>query len=142
MTEHAPWLRYLRLPYRWNGDPERDGSTDCLRLTLAVLELYDAPCPAVRRDWYMAARRGRWQGLLEELAAISTPVTGSCHLDVALLHGGDGGEPIALGVCVAGGILTTCQAQGVHWRPLAACQVSRWFRFLPSPERPLPDLIS
>jgi len=140
--QHAPWLRYIGLPYRWNGDPDRHGGTDCFRLTIAVLSLYDAPRPAVKPQWYAAARGRRWQPLLEELLAISTPVTGGMPLDVALLKGG---EPIALGVCVAGGLLTTCQGQGVHWRPLAACQVRRWFRFLPSlrsPERPLPNLIS
>jgi hypothetical protein len=60
-------------------------------------------------------------------------------LDVALLADG---EPIALGVCVAGGILTTCQGQGVHWRPLAPCQVRRWFHFLPvAPSTTAPILI-
>jgi hypothetical protein len=137
--QNAPWLRYMGMPYRWNGDPACHGGTDCLRLTIAVLTLYDAPRPAVKPQWYVAARGGRWQTLLEELQAISTPVAGGMPLDVALL---EGGEPIALGVCVAGGLLTTCQGQGVHWRPLAACQVRRWFRFLPSsPERPLPNLI-
>jgi hypothetical protein len=139
MEETAPWLRYLGLPYRWGGDPDRHGSTDCLRLTLAVLSLYDAPRPAIKPEWYQAARRGRWQPLLSELERISSPVPGGQLLDVALLQGG---EPIALGICVAGGLLTTCQGQGVHWRPLAACQVRRWFRFRPAcPERKAPTLV-
>ena len=129
-NQSAPWIRYLGLPYRWGGDPDRHGGTDCLRLTMAVLDLYDAPRPAlIKREWYEAAGRGRWKPLLEELAAGSSRVPGAMPLDVALLAGG---APIALGVCVAGGVLTTCQGQGVHWRPLAACRVRRWFRFLPS----------
>lgn len=127
--QSAPWLRYVGLPYRWGGDPNRHGSTDCLRLTIAVLDLYGAPRPLmIKREWYKAAARCRWRPLLEELATISRPVSGAMPLDVALLAGG---EPIALGVCVAGGVLTTCQGLGVHWRPLAACQVRRWLRFLP-----------
>lgn len=129
-TQTAPWVRYLGLPYRWGGDPDRHGGTDCLRLTIAVLGLYDAPRPAlIKREWYRAAGRGRWEPLLQELTASSRTVAGAMPLDVALLANGG---PIALGVCVAGGILTACQEQGVQWRPLAACQVRRWFRFLPS----------
>jgi hypothetical protein len=111
-----------------------------LRLTIAVLGLYDAPRPPlIKREWYRAASRGRWRPLLEELAAITTPVPGAMPLDVALLADG---EPIALGVCVAGGILTTCQGQGVHWRPLAPCQVRSWFHFLPvAPSTTAPILI-
>ena len=141
MTQQALWLRYIGLPYRWGGDPNRHGGTDCLRLTIAVLSLYDAPRPAtIKREWYQAASRGRWQPLLAELEAISCPVPGGQPLDVALL---EGGEPIALGVCVAGGLLTTCQGQGVHWRPLAGCQVQRWFHFRPSaPERRMPTLMT
>lgn len=131
---------YLGLPYRWGGDPNRDGGTDCFRLTLAVLALHDAPRPAqVKREWYVAAGRGRWKGLLKELERISTPVAGGRPLDVALL---EGGAPIALGVCLAGGLLTTCQGHGVHWRPMAACRVRRWFQFLPaSPAIVVPNLI-
>jgi hypothetical protein len=128
MPQTAPWVRYIGLPYRWGGDPDRHGGTDCLRLTLAVLALYDAPRPAVKRDWYQAAGRSRWRPLLDELTTISSEVPGAMPLDVALLAGG---EPIALGICVAGGILTTCQGHGVHWRPLGVCQIRRWFRFLP-----------
>lgn len=140
-TERAPWMRYLGLPYRWNGDPDRGGGTDCLRLTLAVLALHGAPRPAkIKREWYEAAGRCRWKVLLQELDATSTPVPGGRPLDVALL---EGGEPIALGVCVAGGLLTACQGQGVHWRPLAACRVRRWFRFLPpAPAVAVPNLIT
>lgn len=130
----------MGLPYRWGGDPDRHGGTDCLQLTVAVLGLYDAPRPAViKPEWYAAAGRGRWHPLLKELATISEPVPGATPLDVALLAGG---APIALGVCVAGGVLTTCQGHGVHWRPLAACQIHRWFRFLPpAPTTPRPNLI-
>lgn len=124
----APWVPYLGLPYRWGADPNRHGAADCLRLTIAVLAFYDAPRPMIKRAWYRAAGRGHWQPLLDELAAISRPVAGAMSLDVALL---DGGEPIALAVCVAGGLLTTCQEHGAHWRPLAACQIRRWFCFLP-----------
>lgn len=128
-TERAPWMRYIGLPYRWNGDPDRGGGTDCLRLTLAVLALHDAPRPLqVRREWYQAAGRCRWKQLLQELHDTSTTVPGGRPLDVALLAGG---EPIALGVCVAGGLLTASQGNGVHWRPLAGCAVRRWFRFIP-----------
>jgi hypothetical protein len=139
-TQSAPWLRYLGLPYRWGGDPDRHGGTDCLRLTVAVLGLYDAPRPAaIKPEWYAAAGRGRWHPLLRELATISEPVPGATPLDVALLAGG---APIALGVCVAGGVITTCQGHGVHWRPLAACQIRRWFRFLPPvPSTSRPNLI-
>lgn len=139
-SQSAPWLRYLGLPYRWGGDPDRHGGTDCLRLTVAVLGLYDAPRPAViKAEWYEAAGRRRWQPLLKELATISQPVPGSRPLDVALLAGG---APIALGVCVAGGILTTCQGHGVHWRPLAACQIRRWLQFLPpGPITQAPNLV-
>lgn len=139
-TQSAPWLRYLGLPYRWGGDPDRHGGTDCLRLTVAVLGLYDAPRPAaIKPEWYAAAGRGRWHHLLRELATISEPVPGATPLDVALLAGG---APIALGVCVAGGVLTTCQGHGVHWRPLAACQIRGWFRFLPpAHSTPRPNLI-
>ena len=139
LPQTAPWVRYIGLPYRWGGDPDRQGGTDCLRLTIAVLSLYDEPRPAVRREWYQAAGRARWRPLLEELTTISSQVPGAMPLDVALLAGG---EPIALGVCVAGGILTTCQGQGVHWRPLGVCQISRWFRFLPpDPVTAAPTLI-
>lgn len=133
-------MRYIGLPYRWNGDPDRGGGTDCLRLTLAVLALHGAPRPPViKREWYVAARRCRWRELLQELHDTSTPVPGGRPLDVALLAGG---EPIALGVCVAGGLLTSCQGQGVHWRPLAACKVRRWFRFLPpAPATAVPNLL-
>lgn len=139
-TQTAPWARYIGLPYRWGGDPDRHGATDCLRLTIAVLGLYDAPRPPrIKREWYEAAGRCCWRPLLEELAAISRPVPGAMPLDVALLAGG---EPIALGVCVAGGLLTTCQGQGVHWRPLAACQIRRWFQFQPpAPAITTPTLI-
>jgi hypothetical protein len=139
-SQSAPWIRYLGLPYRWGGDPDRHGGTDCLRLTFAVLDLYDAPRPAlIKREWYEAAGRRNWKPLLKELTACSSSVPGAMPLDVALLAGG---APIALGVCVARGILTTCQGQGVHWRPLAACQVRRWFRFLPSAVNvPAPILI-
>jgi len=130
MNQRAPWMRYLGLPYRWNGDPDRDGSTDCLRLTLAVLALHGAPRPpAVKREWYVAAGRNRWKPLLKELEATTVTVAGGRPLDVALLKGDD---PIALGVCVAGGLLTASQGQGVHWRPLAACRIRRWFEFLPA----------
>lgn len=138
MPQRAPWQRYLGLPYRWNGDPDRGGGTDCLRLTLAVLALHGEPRPAVKREWYLAAGRCRWQQLLQELEATSAPVPGGMPMDVALL---EGGEPIALGVCVAGGLLTACQGQGVHWRPLAACQVRRWFRFRPADEAVVPNLL-
>lgn len=139
LPQTAPWVRYIGLPYRWGGDPDRQGGTDCLRLTIAVLSLYDEPRPAVRREWYQAAGRARWRPLLEELTTISSQVPGAMPLDVALLAGG---EPIALGVCVAGGILTTCQGQGVHWRPLGVCQIRRWFRFLPpAPVTAAPKLI-
>ncbi len=138
MNERAPWQRYLGLPYRWGGDPDRGGGTDCLRLTLAVLALHGEPRPVVRREWYEAARRCRWRELLQELEATSTPVPGGRPLDVALLAGG---EPIALGVCVAGGLLTACQGLGVHWRPLAACQVQRWFRFRHADAAFVPNLV-
>lgn len=129
MHQTAPWVRYLGLPYRWGGDPDRDGATDCLRLTIAVLGLYDAHRPTqIKREWYEAAGRDQWGPLLQELGAISRPVAGAMPLDVALLAGG---APIALGVCVAGGVLTTCPGQGVHWRPLKTCQIRRWLAFLP-----------
>jgi hypothetical protein len=139
-TERAPWTRYIGIPYRWNGDPDRGGGTDCLRLTLAVLALHDAPRPPrIKPEWYRAAGRGRWKQLLTELHDTSIAVPGSRPLDVALLAGGG---PIALGVCVAGGLLTASQGQGVHWRPLAACKVRRWFRFIPSvPAGVVPNLI-
>jgi hypothetical protein len=132
-------MRYLGLPYRWNGDPDRGGGTDCLRLTLAVLALHGAPRPPeIKREWYRAAGRCHWRQLLQELHDTSTPVPGGRPLDVALLAGG---EPIALGVCVAGGLLTASQGQGVHWRPLAACRVRRWFRFIPpAPAVVVPNL--
>ena len=139
MPAAAPWVRYIGLPYRWGGDPDRHGATDCLRLTVAVLAAFDAPRPPIKREWYHAAGRQRWKPLLEELTAISRPVPGGTHLDVALLSGG---EPIALGVCVAGGLLTSCQGLGVHWRPLASCQVRRWLQFLPQPSPPpLPQIL-
>ena len=139
-SQHAPWLRYMGLPYRWNGDPDRHGGTDCLRLIIAVLSLYDAPRPEVKPQWYATAEGRGWRLLVKELAAITTPVEGGQPLDVALLKGG---HPIAMGICVAGGLLTTCQGQGVHWRPLVACKVHRWFRFLPSDRAStLPELIS
>jgi hypothetical protein len=140
MNQRAPWTRYLNMPYRWNGDPDRDASTDCFRVTLAVLALHGAPRPAViERRWYAAAGRNRWKPLLRELDSISRPVAGGRHLDVALLGGG---APIALGVCVAGGLLTASQGQGVHWRPLAACSIRRWFEFLPAaPVAAVPNLL-
>jgi hypothetical protein len=61
---------------------------------------------------------------------VSETVPGGRALDVALL---DGGAPIALGVCVAGGLITASRGDGVHWRPLADCRIRRWFQFLPSP---------
>jgi hypothetical protein len=133
-------MRYLGLPYRWGGDPDRDTGTDCFRVTLAVLGMHGAPRPAViKREWYAAAGRNRWKPLLRELDSISRPVPGGRPLDVALL---EGGEPIALGVCVAGGLLTACQGQGVHWRPLAACSIRRWFEFLPAaPVAAVPNLL-
>lgn len=138
-AQSAPWLRYLGLHYRWGGDPDRHGGTDCLRLTIAVLALYDAPRPQIKQEWYEFAGRCHWKPLLKELTAGSTTVPGAKALDVALLAGG---APIALGVCVAGGIITTDQGRGVHWRPLAACQIRRWFTFLPSaPVCSVPTLI-
>lgn len=139
-TQSAPWAQYMGLPFRWGGDPDRHGSTDCLHLTIAVLGLYDAPRPPlIKREWYEAASRNRWRPLLKELFAISRAVPGGLPLDVALLAGG---APIALGVCVAGGVLTTSQGLGVHWRPFAACQVRRWLQFLPAdPVTTAPNLI-
>lgn len=125
-------MRYLNMPYRWGGDPDRDGYTDCLRLTLAVLALHGASRPEINEEWYEAAGRGEWPALLQELEATTITVPGGRPLDVALLKGG---APIALGVCVAGGLLTASRGDGVHWRPLAACQIRRWFEFLPAPAR-------
>jgi len=130
-TDRALWLRYMGLPWRWNADPDRDRATDCFRLTRAVLGLYGAPRPArVERVWYVAAGRGWWVELHDELARISRPVSGGKPLDVAMLAGG---EPIAMAVCVAGGLLTASKAEGVHWRPLADCTVLSWLEFLPPP---------
>lgn len=129
-TGRASWQRYLGLPYQWGGDPDRDGGTDCLGITLAVLALHDAPRPALKAEWHESAGRGRWLPLLHELDSVSETVPGGRALDVALL---DGGAPIALGVCVAGGLITASRGDGVHWRPLADCRIRRWFQFLPSP---------
>jgi hypothetical protein len=106
-TERAPWQRYLGLPYRWGGDPDRDGGTDCLGITLAVLALHDAPRPALNAEWHESAGRGRWLPLLHELDSVSETVPGGRALDVALL---DGGAPIALGD----------HGQPRRWRALAS----------------------
>ncbi|MCT4368481.1 MAG: hypothetical protein N3Z28_12555 [Synechococcaceae cyanobacterium MAG-AL2] len=131
MTITAPWLHYLGLPWQWNADPDRDGGTDCFRLVLAVLALHDAPRPErIHRQWYVAAGRGYWDEVLDELELGTYRVKGGCNLDIAQL---DGGAPIALGICVAGGLLTCSREEGVHWRPIDPANVLRWCRFYPTP---------
>jgi hypothetical protein len=123
-TDH--WKRYLGLPHGTGADPEDGHAADCLLLAFRVLDMLEAPHPAVDPNWFNMAEQMDWAPLKALFDATTEPSHGPGEGAVSLLR-----APTCLGmvVSIGGGVLFVDQSTGVNWTPLHLCRRLRWRRF-------------
>lgn len=94
------------------GTPYVYGETDCIWLTLTVLERLKIEAPALRREWYHQRPRQWGRDLVRWGKRIKDPTYDG---DVLVAP-----APVGFAVVWSHGILHICPARkAVHWSPLS-----------------------
>lgn len=110
------WYQLLGQPYKLKGDPILKQGTDCILLTLRVLDAAGIKRPAAQRWWYRDLAQGVFwrveKAFIDATEAVIAPDQWCVTIFLDEPHPG-------FGVVVDGGLVTATPKRGAHWRCLA-----------------------
>ena len=99
------------------GDPVDGRGTDCILLTLRILEAGGLRRPVAKAWWYRDLSRGDFSRFEREYELFTVPLDGPRQYAVSIFKEA---ATRGFGVVVDGGLVTCTPERGAHWISLAS----------------------
>lgn len=125
MSQPAPWMKYLGLPYRIGADPEEGVGCDCIHLVLRVLAMGGLNPPDVERRWYNYLATKEIDKIMLEWFELTEQTYGPEDYAMTVLPSA---TDFSIAVVVNQGLLTVRPSFGVTWVPLTSMQPMNYRR--------------